>query len=475
MSGLIGALLNGAQSLTTQSQGVQIAGKNLANSNTAGYARQRMIVDDLGSVQTSVGTQSMGNHAVGLQQIRDKFLDAQVTREISQTSSLQAQDENLQKAQSDLGEQVDSTANATSITDTTHSTNGISSALNDFFNAFESLSANPTDVGAKQLLLQKADLLTNKINVTDSRLSSLQSDITAQNKGDLETTNGLLKDIASLNSQIQKVEINSSDSAVDLRDQRQAKLEELAKYMDFSTRDIPDSHGQIQVLAHDSSGGNVVLVDRANALGNLSYDEATKEFSGGAPATVLSLSGGSLHGNVVARDGVIQQLRDDIAAMAQQLTTSVNKTYNADGTGNNFFAAPPSSGLIALDSTLQVSTIKTSSNGDAGGNDVALAVAGVANQTFSTASGDGINGTISGFYSTTTSGFGQALAGVESKLVDQETVQNLVSAQRDSVSGVSMDEEMTDLMKYQRGFQASARVINVIDNLLDVVVNGLVK
>ena len=581
MSGLIGALLNGSQSLATQSQGVQIAGKNLANSNTPGYARQRIIVGSLGTVQTAIGAQSMGTQAVGIQQIRDKFLDVQMTREISQTGLLQAQSVNLQKAQADLGEQIDSTANATSITDLTHSTSGVSSGINDFFNAFDNLASNPTDAGAKQVLLQEADLLTNKINVADSRLEGLQSDITAQNKGDLTTVKGLLEDIASFNNQIQKVEINSQDSAADLRDQRQSTLEELAKYMDFTTRDIPDGHGQIQVLSQDDLGKDVMLVDKTSVLGEVSYNEATKEFTGGAPTkvdglqvnaptsddvkgvndllkdiaslntqiqavetgapnsatalrtqrqtaldtlanslsfttrdvpgangqiqvavknpagaevvlvdrgnagsisydagtsqfsgtapvSVLSLQGGSLKGNVVSRDGAIQQLRDDIKATAQQITDSVNSAY-----GSSFFDATPTSGLISVNSALTINTLKTSSDGSPGGNDVATAVANVANKVHSISGNDKFDGTISSFYSRAASGFGQSVTNVESKLADQTTVEGLISAQRDSVSGVSQDEEMTDLMRYQRAFQASARVINVIDNLLDVVVNSL--
>ena len=482
MSGLFGALANSAQSLSTQSEGVQLAGKNLANLSTKGYARQRLVIGSLGTVQTPIGAQSMGTQAVGIQQIRDKYLDVQMTREISQTSLLQAQDINYLKAQADLNEQVDSASSSSSISDTSSSTTGISSSLNDFFNAFENVAASPGDPGAKQLLLGKADLLTNKINVTDSRLASLQDDITAQNKDDLDTANNLLKQVASLNGQIQKVEMNAPTSAVDLRDERQAKLEELSQYMNFTVKDIHDGNGQIQILSKDANGADVTLVDKTSVLGGMTYDDTTKTFSGGAPATALSLQGGSLKGNVIARDEVIQQLRDDIHSMADQLKTSVNQAYNPDGTGKNFFASAPVSGVIALDSTLSYTNLRTASNGDAGGNDIALAVAAVANQKYSTsaAPADGtasgvIDGTLSSFYSKVASGFGQSISGVESKLSDQQTVQSLISTQRDTVSGVSQDEELTDLMKFQRGFQASSRVINVIDNLLDIVINGLVK
>ncbi|MDD5349005.1 MAG: flagellar hook-associated protein FlgK [Chthoniobacteraceae bacterium] len=475
MSGLIGALDSAAKSLATQSEGVQLAGKNLANANTPGYARQRLVIGSLGTVQTSVGAQSMGTQAVGIQQIRDQFLDAQMTREIAQTGFLQTQDENLLKAQADLGEQIDSTTSSTTISDTGSATSGISAAISGFFSAVEDVSATPSDTGAKQVLVEKADLLANKINVSDSRLASLQQDISAQNANDLGTVNDILKQVASLNGEIQKYELNAPGSAVDLRDERQSKLEELAQYMDFTAREIPDSHGQMEITAKGADGSDIPLVSKTNVLGGVSADDAAGTFTGGAPPKQLSLQGGSLEGNIQVRDGAIAQLRENLQAVANQLTDSVNKAYNPDGTGNNFFAAAPATGLIALDPTLSYTSLQTASNGDAGGSDLARAVAAVATRQFSTTGGDHITGTISGFYTKAASGFGQSVASVDSKLTDQLTVQSLIGTQRDSVSGVSQDEELTDLMKYQRGYQASARVLTVIDNLLDVVVNGLIK
>jgi flagellar hook-associated protein 1 len=471
MSGLLSDLGISAKALDAQSKGVELAGRNLANVTNPDYARQRVILGTRGIEQTRLGPMSMGVEALGVQQLRDQFLDAQTTREVSQTQLLQAQQDNLLKAQADLGEQVDSTSNAASLGDTTHSTNGISAALNDFFNAFENLSANPTDTGAKQLLLQKADILASKLNTSDSRLANLQSDITAQVNSDVATVNGLLGNIANLNGQIEQFEVQQPNSAVDLRDQRQADLEQLAKYLDFTTKSGPN--GQIQIIAHDTASNEVVLVDKTSVLGSGLIFNGT-QFSGGANGATLALQGGSLRGDVLVRDGTIQQLRDSLKNTASQLTSAVNKAYNPTGaTGDFFQSGALSSGIIALDPSLSLSTLKTSDTGDAGANELALAVAQVADQKFSTAGGDLIDGTLGGSYDATVSGLGQSVATVQSKLSDQQTVERMVRAQRDQVSGVSQDEEMTDLMKYQRAFQAQARVISVVDSLLDTVVNGL--
>jgi flagellar hook-associated protein 1 FlgK len=469
---LFGDLSSAAQALTVQSQGVALAGKNLANTTNPAYARQRLIIGDLGTVETPSGPQSMGIQSLGIQQIRDGLLDAQLTREISNTSFWQAQQYNLAKAQIDLGVQVDRTGDSSAIGDASQTTTGIGSALNDFFSNFQELSASPTDAGAKQVLLQQAGDLVSQFNVADSRLASLQSDITTQIGTDVNTVNGIFKSIANRNTEIQKIEITSPGAAVDLRDQREAKLEELSQYMNFSAPEIPGSHGQIQITTYDDASNPVVLVDKATAA-TIAFDGTT--FTTGTPAVTLGLQSGSLKGALDVRDGAIQQLRDDIQTTATQFALAVNQAYNPTDATGDFFQIPPATGIIALDPNLNFNTLKTTDTGDAGANELALAVAQLATKQFSTAGGDLIDGTITGYFAKTVSGFGETLASTSDRFDDQTILQQAVKTQRDSVSGVSQDEELTDLMKYQRAFQANSRVINVIDSLLDVVVNGLIR
>lgn len=158
----------------------------------------------------------------------------------------------------------------------------------------------------------------------------------------------------------------------------------------------------------------------------------------------------------------------------EQIVTSVNAAYNPTGaTGDFFQASGTTAGSIDLVSSVTAATLKASDGGAAGDNSVALAVAQLSNTVFSTAAGNDIDGTFSGFFSKTVSKLGQALAGANSRVDDQSNIEKLVRGQRDGVSGVSLDEEMADLMKYQRAFQASSRVFTVMDDLLDVVVNRL--
>ena len=458
-----------AQSLSAQSMGVQITGKNLANVNNPGYSRESVEM----STTDYAGAPAMGVNVSAVTQARDQLLDRQVTQSASQVGYQQALSDNLTTAQTELGEQINNSTSPTSLTDTGSGTSGISAALSNFFTAVSNLSSHPADPTAQDLVVEQATELTSQFNTTYSQLQSLQSDITSQAASDVATVNGLLGNIASLNGQI-ATEASSPGATLDLQDQRQSDLEQLAQYMNFTSQTIPNSNGQIQIASSDASGNSVVLVDRRTVVGGGVTFDGT-QFSGGASSTTLALQGGSLAGEISARDGAIQQLCDNLQTTAAQLTSAVNTAYNPSGATGNFFQSAPSSGIIALDPALNTATIKATNTGNAGANELALAVSQVQNQNFSTSGGDLISGTITGFYSQTVSGIGTAVEGAQSNLSDQQAIHQLLGSQRDSVSGVSQDEELTNLMQYQRAYQASSQVVSVIDSLLNTVVNGMLQ
>jgi flagellar hook-associated protein 1 FlgK len=465
MSGLFGQLSSTMSALTAASRSIETAGKNLSNVNNAGYARQRIVYGSRGEVQTPLGTESLGLEAVGIEQMRDALLDKQVVREDSTLASYQAEQAGYQKAEAALGQSIDQSSSK-------GTTGGLSEALSNFFNGFQSFAASPTDVGERQTLVQYADVLADAMNETDQRLAQVQTDLTSQVQSDVTEVNTLLTQIADLNGQIGRFEIGAPGSAVDLRDERQAKINELGKKMSIETAADPAGSGQLQVYAPDTTGGLVQLVNLASVTGPVTLSGAT--LTAGSPATTLSLKGGSINGALVARDGAVQNVRDNLNSLARQLVTSVNAAYNpTNGTGNFFLAAGVTAATIRLDPTLTAANLKASDGGAAADNTIALAVANLASHVFSTVSGDSITGTFAQYYNDTVTDLGQTLSTTNDHVTNQTTIDKLVRNQRDSVSGVSMDEEMTDLIKYQRAFQASSRVISIIDELLDTVVNRL--
>jgi flagellar hook-associated protein 1 FlgK len=467
MSGLFASLTTTVKALNAHGRALETAGKNLANINNPAYSRQRILYGDRGTVVTPTGAESLGLEALGVQQLRDNLLDRQLMREISLKSSFEAEQSAYQRAQAGLGQSV--SASGAADTNTTDS-NGLGAALDNFFNAFQSLATTPTDVGARQTVMQSAAMLADRFQLADTRLGHVQSDINSQITTEVGTVNTLLSAIANLNGQIGRFEVNAPGSAVDLRDQRQARLEELAAKLPFEVQEM--AGGQIKVSGRDGSGAEVVLIDLNQVQATAAFDGT--QILGGSPATALALASGSLKGSLTARDGAVQNLRSNLDLIARQLVTSVNTAYNPTGATGNFFAPGGlTAGTVRLEPGLTALNLKASDGGAAGDNTIALALAQIAHQRFSTASGDSLDGTLGHFYSNSVAELGQALAGVNSRVEDQTNIEKLVRGQRDAVSGVSLDEEMADLMKYQRSFQASSRVFGVIDNLLDDVVNRL--
>ena len=466
MSGLFSALNASVKALNAESRAIEITGKNLANVNNTSYARQRVIFGDRGTVQTPQGAESLGLEALGVQQIRDALLDKQVTQEIAISASDTAVQQALQRAQASLGENISSTSSASG---STAGSGGLGASIDNFFNAFQSLAAQPTDAGQRQALLQNASILVDGFQQTDSKLAQVQSDLTTQIQSDVSTANGLLQSVADLNQQIARMEIGHPGSAVDLRDQRQAQLELLAAKLPIETR--PGTNGMVQVVMKDASNADVTLVDGTNVTGPVAFTGTG--FTGGASATALVFSTGSAAGELTARDGAIQTLRDNLDLLAGQIVTSVNTAYNpAAAPGGNFFnPAGTAASTIALDSGLTATSLQAGT-GAAGDNSTALAVAAVSSKVFSTP-GDLIDGTVGNFYSSTASNLGQSLATANTHVTQQTSIEKLVRTQRDGVSGVSLDEEMANLVTYQRSYEASSRVFNIIDGLLDTVVNHL--
>lgn len=474
MSGLISNLATSSKALSVHAKGLEIAGKNLANINNRNYAKQRVEIGDRGSINTQIATESMGVEAMELRQNRDALLDKSVMREYTASSGLEAAKKILESAESALGQFLDRTKDSTSIQNASGSNGGgISDSLSDFFNAWESYSVKPNDVAVKQLLIEKAKILVGKINKTDELLGDVQSNVDAQIESDLIDANGILKTLAEINGYIAKAENGRPNSAVDLRDQRQAKLEELSKYMDVSFENMADSNGQIRVKC-----GDVILVEGKDVSGDgvLAYVNTStdKKFTFGG--TDLTPSKGALISQLETRNGTVQETRDRIAAIATQLRNSLNAAYSP--TGNNFFqsvAGTATGKLIEIDPTLTVSALKSTATSNAGANEIALAIASLANKQFvSPPSGaDSIDGTFGGAFNTTVSSLGQQLSTNYIQLEDQKLSEEMTRSNRDSFSGVSQDEEMTDMMKFQRSFQATSRFITVVDNLLDQVVNRL--
>jgi flagellar hook-associated protein 1 FlgK len=462
MPGLFSALDNTAQALNAQSVAISVTSTNIANVNNPNYAREYVVFGSPGQVMTPQGEESMGLDATSVQQDSDSLLNQQVITQIGLTSSDTSQQSFLQQAQAGLGQTITSGSTSASNSSTTTGDSGLAASLDDFMNGFQALAAEPTDSGTQESLIEQATSLTQTFQSIDQNLAQVQSDIGSQVSSDVTSANALLSQIAGINTQIAAAEVNSPGSAVNLRDSREADLEQLAAIIPVNVTE--QSNGEDTVTTPGANGNPVTLVQLGTVQGSLSY--ANGIVTGGQPAATLALGAGSIQGELTASTGPIQTLRTNLNSLASQLVTAVNSAYNPSGTGSDFFdPSGTTAATISLASGLNANTLIAGSGG-AGDNSIATAVAALANTSFSTASGDAIDGTFSSFYANSVGGFGQSLASVTSGLDDQTNVQTLLENQRAAISGVNMDEEMSNLVQFQQAYVASSETFNIINQML---------
>lgn len=470
MLGLFGTLGMGTRSLQAQQQGIETAGHNLANVNNPAYARQRVLLRTSNALPTPIGPVGTGAQVTQVQQIRDALLDQRITTESSVSGYWLAQQKALQYAQAELGQGIDRQASgAEGTAATTGAQRGLAEGLQDLFNAFQSVATSPTSIADRQVLLQKAQSLANRFNVTDQRLGDLRDLLNEELQDNVTAANELLDSIASLNDDILNVEVGGG-AANDLRDLRQQKLETLAQLVKVDA--VEDSSGNLNIAV----GGTDLVTGKTVNDTLQAYDPGTgglliRTVTGG---TALTLTGGAMQGTIDARDGALADLRSNLNTVASQLITQVNALhstgYSLTGSTGAAFFTGTTAATMAVNSALTANPALVQAagvSGAVGDNQTSLALAQLADTRLAALG----NQTFQQDYAQTVAALGQSLASANEQVGDQEAVAAMMAQQRAAVSGVSLDEEMTDLVKFQRAFAASAKLITTVDDLLEAVVN----
>lgn len=473
MLGLFATLNLGTRSLQAQQLGVETAGQNLANVNNPAYARQRVQLTTSPVMSTSLGPQGTGAEVAAIQQIRDVLLDGQIRDEASVGGYWEAMQGGLQSTQTGLSEFLDqgsSAVNGAATAGTAATAKGLSAQLTQLFNAFQSVAANPTSISERQALVNQAQLLSNSFNQIATRLDAINGTLNSSVNTDVDSANQLLADIADLNKTIADAELPGRGTANDLRDLRAQKLESLAKLVNLQTDTAADGSINISIGGQNLVSGRQVLDTLQTydvGAGQLLVRTATG-------ATPLTLTGGSIQGNIEARDGALQTLRSGLDTLAGTLIAQVNTVYQAGysltgSTGANFFTGA-NAATIGLNSALQDNPGLVQAAGAAGAasdNAVALALAQLAQQPNAALN----NQTFNDAYSRLVVNVGTGLAAANSQVANHDAVQAMLLNRRDSVSGVSLEEEMSSLLSFQKAYQASAKIITTVDQMIETVLS----
>jgi len=414
--------------LMAEQQAMDITGNNVANANTEGYSRQRAVLTpntpiDVPALSPLTGQGAQLGTGVGVEtfeRVRNVYLDSQYRTQNTALSGASTQSEELQQAQAALNEP---------------STSGIASQMSAFWSSWSSLANAPTSEAAKEAVVATGKQLATSLNQLAAQLSTISAQA-GQQYASLAGESGQVHDyanqLAQLNGQIKLAE-QSGQRPNDMLDRRDLLLDKLSSLASVTVNKQPDGTDTV-------SFGNAAkpLVEGTN----VNWPQALTSAAGGQLGALLGLTepGGTLSGYRTALDTV-----------AATLAGSVNALHTA----TPFFTGASAETIAVAVTPAQV---QTSSTGAPGGNDVAIAIAGLrgaaADQGWSALIGH-VGGTV---------------AAAKDEATNLQTIVSAINGQRQSVSGVSVDEEMTNMISFQRGYQASARTLTAMDEMLETVI-----
>ncbi len=451
-----------ASGLRAMQVAIDTAAHNVANADTEGYSRQVVEFRAVPPVRDTFTAPGISMHQLGLgvdsgriSRIRDLMLDQQYRGAHTLQQEYETRSTAIGQAEIALNEPSDQ---------------GLQAMVSRLFNAFRDLSSQPEGNAARAAAIEQGATLAAGFNRTATLLTNQRVDLDGSVAVKVSEVNNKATQVASLNSQIRIVTI-AGGTANDLEDRRDLLLDQLAGLAGATSEVGPG--GQIDVYI-----GTRKLVDNVtvNAL-KTQPDPANDDLNAvvwAADSAAPDALGGDLKGTIDARDVQITSLLASINELAGSLITAVNTEHQAgygldNSTGLDFFTGTDAA-TIGINTVLRDDPQKlaTSSGPDEPGNaDAARAIAGVQSQRLL----NGGTSTIDDAYRGLVTRLG--VDGQQAELLagNQEVVQRHLDAARASVSGVSIDEEMTNLMKGQHAYQAAARVISVIDEMLDTLVN----
>ena len=461
MSSLFGSLSIALRSMMAQQGAIGVTTNNIANINTPGYARETaVLLEESPLIKGSLG---FGNGVVlsEIRGVRDRVLEMRINQETQRQSSLESYVSSMQQAAAVFNETQGI---------------GLQNVIDGFFNSVQSLSGDPTSIPLRQGVISAGKNMTAAFQATAENLQTIRTGIDRQVGEVVGQVNTLTSQVAELNKQIASLQ-GLGQGAEQLIDQRNVMVKNLAQLVDVSATDPGD--GSLTVVS--GSGAALVVGTQSFAL-NTSKDPTTgmtRILSQGNDVTA-NISGGQLAGIIKARDQDLPSLSNNLDDLAAGIITSVNAThsngFDLNGNQGTMFFTPftpsttGSNAGAAATFAVQVSDpslVAASSDGSPGSSGNLTALAGLRSQAI-------VNGkSIGDFYSGMVFSLGNEISNATAGLDAQALVLQQLDNQRNAVSGVSMDEEAANLIRYQRAFEAAARVVNVVDQLTQTIIETM--
>lgn len=460
MTSLLNALNSGKTSLLTNQKSIEIVGNNIANVNTEGYSRQRAELMQIPAV-------NFGDFFIG-----QGVTVSDVSRDYSVFINRQLQEKSIE-----YGEE---TGKSNSLTEMERifnvSEDNLASQINDFFDAWQELTVNPSGQVERDVVLQRGQLLGDAFRGITDEMDTVVENMNTEIIGEVETLNEKITEIANLNERINLVEI-SGQTANSARDQRDLLVKDLSETLGVQT--YTDNRGMLCVQL--PGGMPLVQGNMASTITTVTSGtnvDLQLKVAGNTLNITLDDLGGQFKGMFEMRDVFIKGLRDDLNTLAIDLTNAVNaehiKGFGSDGVDDRIFFndmallgpndVPSRNVSVALTDASQVAA---AGNLEAapGDNKNALNIA----QLEVTHKISGTNDTFDNFFSKMVADVGIEAARNDLALTGAKDATIQLQNLRDGYSGVSLEEEMIDLIQYQRGFESSAKFLATVDEMMSAL------
>ena len=476
MSTLNTSLSIATNALLAQEAALAVTNNNIANVNTPGYSRQAVVLQEASPTDDGPISLGGGVDLVGTQSIRDELLNLRIQQQTSQQSSADAQVSTLMQVQA-----LFPTSGASIATD-----------LSAFSASLSALSTDPTSAADRQAVLSSGRTLATQFNSTAAGLSSEQSSLNTKVSTDVDQINQLSSQAAALNQQIAQQTAQGQDSGVlgDQLNQVELQLSTLTSIsVTHSTEGdtISTGNGSPLVLGSTAYGLTTGLTPQTGSSlqifesGEIQPGATAPPLAGANSPNITNLiTGGDLHGTIQERDVDIPGLLNKVDTIANQFAASFN-TAQAQGSDQNgiqgaaLFTVPAtvagSAAAIEV-STTDPTAIAAASHGSASGSNGNIANL-IAVQTMIPAMPPAAAGSQS--IDSLSSGLVYQVGELTSSASAQSSALALslsqLTSQQGSVSGVSIDEESANLIRYQQAYEAAAKVISTISELFTVTIN----
>lgn len=459
MSGLFGLLGMAARSLDAQRFGLDVTGQNIANVNTPGFTRRAAVLSEVPPRDRfSAGD---GVRIDGVRADRNRFLDRRLLGEYPAEHREGAVADILSAVELAVGEGGAS----------------LDQRLAEFFDAFARLAESPTSSTTRQEVILQGASLAGAFAEAAERLSAAQVEADGRVRASVEQVNALAGRIAALNKALGNLTPGSGET-LQLQDQVKLALEQLSRLTSVEVLELPSGGFDVSVGGRPLVAGDDVFALTVGAQPGTGFADVVA-FDGSLLTD--QFGSGTLAGLVHARDWLVPQYRASLDELAHGVATQVNALhasgYDLSGTAGTVFFEPLAS-VAGAASSLTVNPILTASGGEArvaassdpaaaGDNGVARELARLRDQRVLS----GGTATFSDFWSQIVYATGRDLQAARDEQRNRAELVRQVETLRDSASGVSLDEEATNLMRFQRAYEANARFFQVVDRSLDTLMD----